>query len=144
MTFAENVNYWQTSRTGPDAWLEKAKREIKRAGGEMAGSAMVEDEFTGRAGFMLAFQIGADRFKLVWPVLKPRRGSIRAAKIQAATALYHEVKAACVKAKFLGARSAFLGYLVLPDGRTAAQTADVELVEALPQMLLAAGGDYAR
>lgn len=90
--FAEDVNYWQTSRTGLDAWLEKAKREIKRAGGEMAGSAMVEDEFTGRAGFMLAFQIGTDRFKLVWPVLKPRRGSIRAAKIQAARRFITKLK----------------------------------------------------
>lgn len=138
--YAEDVNYWQTSRTGPDTWLDKAKKEIKRAEGKVVGSAMVSDELTGRAGFMLAFQIGEDRFKLTWPVLKPKRGSMHAAKIQAATALYHEVKSACVKAKFLGARSAFLAYLVLRDGRTASEATDiVELMEILPQMLLSDG-----
>lgn len=135
---AEDVNYWQTSNSSPDAWLEKAKREIKRAGGTVAGSAIVSDDLTGRAGFMLAFQIGSDRFKMTWPVLKPRRGSLRAARIQAATALYHEVKAACVKAKFLGSRSAFLAYLLLPDGRAASEISDTELAEALPGMLLLA------
>ncbi len=52
---AEDVNYWMTSRTGPDEWLEKAKREIKRTGGQVVGSASVSDEITGQAGFMLAF-----------------------------------------------------------------------------------------
>jgi hypothetical protein len=134
--FAEDVNYWQTSRMGSDAWLDKAKKEIQRAGGQVVGSASVTDEVTGRAGFMLAFQIGEDRFKLSWPVLKPRRGSTVAARIQAATALYHEVKSACVKAKFLGTRHAFLAFLVLPDGRVAAEVGGMELVEALPRMLL--------
>lgn len=140
-TYAEDVNYWQTSRTGPDAWLDKAKKEIIRAGGQVVGSAMVSDEITGQAGFMLAFQIGEDRFKLTWPVLKPKRGSMRAAKIQSSTALYHEVKAACVKAKFLGARSAFLSYLVLGDGRTASEVSDLGLIEVLPGMLLGSGSE---
>jgi hypothetical protein len=131
---AEDVNYWQTSRTGPDTWLEKAKREIKRAGGTVGGSAAISDDLTGQAGFMLAFQIGSDRFKMIWPVLKPRRGSL-----QAATALYHEVKAACVKAKFLGSRSAFLAYLLLPDGRSASEISDTKLAEALPEMLVLTG-----
>ena len=136
---AEDVNYWKTSHTLPDAWIEKAKREIKRAGGEVAGSAMVSDDLTGQAGFMLAFQIGPDRFKMTWAVLKPRRGSLQAARIQAATALYHEVKAACVKAKFLGSRSAFLAYLILPDGQTASEISDTKLAEVLPGMLLLTG-----
>lgn len=102
----------------------------------MAGSATVSDDLAGQAGFMLAFQIGEDRFKLTWPVLKPRRGSMTAARIQAATALYHEVKGACVKAKFLGTRSAFLSYLLLPDGRTASEVSDKIMLEMLPQFLL--------
>lgn len=134
--WAEDVNYWMTSRTGPDEWLEKAKREIKRAGGQVAGSASVSDEITGQAGFMLAFQIGEDRFKMTWPVLRPRKGSSRAARIQSATALYHEVKATCVKVKFLGARSAFFAYLLLNDGRTTSEVSGNELAETLPQLLL--------
>ena len=134
--YAENANYWQTSRTGPDTWLEKAKREIERAGGIVVGSAIVSDDRTGQAGFMLAFEIGPDRFKLTWPVLRPKKGSLFAARIQAATALYHEVKAACVKAKFLGTRSAFLTYLLLPDGQTALEVSGAILSESLPQMLL--------
>jgi hypothetical protein len=134
--YAEDVNYWQTSRTGPDAWLEKAKREIKRSGGIVVGSVIVSDDRTGQTGFMLAFEIGPDRFKLTWPVLRPKQGSLSAARIQAATALYHEVKAACVKAKFLGTRAAFLAYLLLPDGRTTLEISDTTLSELLPQMLL--------
>ena len=132
--FAEEVNYWHTSHTGPDAWLEKAKAEIKRAGGQVVGSAMVSDDLSGRGGFMLAFQIGQDRFKLTWPVLEPQKGRLSAARIQAATALYHEVKAACVKAKFLGPRAAFFGYLLLADGQTTAEVGASSL-ELLPKML---------
>jgi hypothetical protein len=137
--YAENANYWQTSRTGPDTWLEKAKAEIRQAGGTVVGSASVSDDMTGQAGFMLAFQIGEDRFKLTWPVLKPKGGNFKSARIQAATALYHEVKNACVRAKFLGSRSAFLAYLLLPDGRTASETSSVALAEMLPDMLLLSG-----
>lgn len=137
--YAEDVNYWQTSRTGPDTWLEKAKTEIRRAGGTVVGSASVSDDMAGHGGFMLAFQIGEDRFKLTWPVLKPKGSNFKAARIQAATALYHEIKNACVRAKFLGVRSAFLAYLLLPDGRTASETSNTALAEILPKMLLLSG-----
>jgi len=136
---AEDVNYWQTSRTSPDTWLEKAKGEIKRAGGTIAGVASISDEIAGKAGYMIAFQLDGDQFKLIWPVLKPKRGSAHAAKIQAATALYHEVKAACVKVKFLGARTAFFAYLLLPDGRVTAEMAVSEMTNVLPQLLLSDG-----
>lgn len=129
---AEDVNYWKTSRTAPDTWLEKAKREIKRAGGQVLGSGSMTDDVTGRAGFMIAFVLDSDRFALKWPVLQSKSGDLKAARVQAATALYREVKAACVKAKFLGSRAAFFAYLQLPDGRTAAEATMPELVEALP------------
>jgi hypothetical protein len=139
MTYAENVNYWKTGKSSPDTWLEKAKTEIKRVGGVVAGSVIVSDDLTGRAGFMLAFQLGDDQFKMVWPVLKTKTDNLKAARIQAATALYHEVKAACVKLKFLGARSAFFAYLLLDDGRTASEVGGNELAERLPQLLLSEG-----
>lgn len=135
MTYAEDVNYWQTSRTSPDTWLDKAKREIETIGGQVAGEGFVSESLTGRSSFMLAFSIEGDKFKLLWPVLESKTGNIKAARIQAATALYHEVKAACVKAKFLGARPAFLAYLMLPNGKTASEATSEELTAVLPELL---------
>ena len=99
----------------------------------------------GRSAFMLAFKIDDEQFKVVWPVLPSKSGNERAARIQAATMLYHDVKARCVSAKVLGPRAAFFNYLVLPDGRTTVEAASPELVDMLPALfdrsakLLAAG-----
>ena len=136
---AEDVNYWKTGRSSADSWLEKAKKEIKGAGGQVVGSGSFSEDITGRAGFMLAFRLEGEEFAIKWPVLKSKTGDFSAAQRQAATALYHEVKAACVKVKFLGARSAFFAYLMLPDGRTAAEAASPELVEILPAIV---GGNH--
>lgn len=135
--FAENVNYWQTSKASPDTWMERASKEINRAGGSVLGEAFASEPATGRVSFMLAFQIGGDTFKMVWPVLESKSNKAKAARVQAATALYHEIKAACVKAKFLGARAAFFAYLLLPDGRTASQAAAPELLRMMPRLLAA-------
>lgn len=54
-------------------------------------------------------------------------------KAEQAAMLYHEVKNACVKAKFLGNRTAFLSYLRLDDGRTVAQLKNEEFEEVLPE-----------
>jgi len=56
------------------------------------------------------------------------------ARIQAATMLYHDVKARCVSAKVIGKRTAFFSYLMLPDGRSAATVATPELAIQLPEM----------
>ena len=134
--YAEEVgNYWKTSRTSPDRWIEKAREEIAKAGGLMLAEGFGSEPQTGRAAYMLAFELGDDRFKMVWPVLRSKTGHEGAARIQAATALYREVKAACVKAKFVGSRAAFFAYLLLPDGRTASQASAPELLEALPKLL---------
>lgn len=130
---AESVNYWQTSRSSPDTWLEKAKREITKVGGSVIGEGFVSDSI--KSSYLLAFQIGDDQFRMIWPVLKSKGGNLRTARIQAATALYHEVKAACVKAKFLGSRTAFFAFLMLPDGRTASQVATPEIAEIFPPAL---------
>ena len=98
--------------------MDKAKQEIARAGGTVIGEGFVSDQESSH--YLLAFHIGDDSFRMAWPVLEPKSGNLRAARIQAATALYHEVKAASVKAKFLGTRTAFFAFLMLPDGRTVA------------------------
>ena len=53
MIYAEDVNYWKTSRTSPDAWLAKAKREVARAGGQVLAAGCGSDGE--RAAYMLAF-----------------------------------------------------------------------------------------
>ena len=49
--------------------------------------------------------------------------------------LYHDIKAKAVAAKVHGARAAFFQYLLLPDGRTAAQAAAPELTSLWPKLL---------
>lgn len=136
--YAEDVNYWKTSTTAADTWLDKAKREICKAGGLVHGSAVVEEEVSGHAAFALAFELHGERFQIKWPVLQSKGGDLAAAKRQAATALYYDVKAACVKAHFYGARTAFLAHLELPNGCTAAEAANAELMSYLPKLLSAA------
>lgn len=136
MTYADDVNYWKTSTAAPDSWIDKAKAEIKAAGGKVLSDAFGDQE--GRAAFMLEFSFGRDRFRVVWPVLQPRsQKDIRAARVQAATMLYHDVKAKCVSAKVHGMRAAFFQYAMLPDGRTMAQAAEPEIAAMYPKLLSA-------
>ena len=139
--YAEEVNYWQTSRTSADTWLDRAKQEVVRVGGEVIGSGFVTDDQAGKSGFMLAFTLEGENFKMLWPVLESKTGNLKAARIQSATALYHEVKAACVKTKFIGARASFFAYLVLPSGQTASEAGSLELIELLPRLMLGSGGE---
>lgn len=134
-TYAEQVNYWQTSRTSADSWLDKTKKEITAAGGTVLAEGFGSDVGTGRSAYMLGFTLDDQRYKIVWPVLPSKTGNERAARIQAATMLYHDVKARCVAAKAIGSRSAFFGYLLLSDGRAAAEATLPEVVEMLPAVL---------
>lgn len=134
--YAEDLNYWKSGQSSPDTWIDRAKREIVAAGGKVLSEAYGKDE-TGRAAFLLEFSFGAERFKAIWPVLKSRSGNEKAARIQAATMLYHDVKHRCVLVKVFGARQAFFNYLLLPDGRTAAQAATPDLMDLYPKLLTA-------
>lgn len=147
--FAEDVNYWQTSKSSPDVWLERTKRQIKRLDGRVLAEGFGSEPESGRAAFMLAFEVGGDRFKIIWPVLPTRSKKERAAKVQAATMLYHDIKARCVSAAVLGTRAAFFSFLVLPNGRVAGELSTPELTQAIPTLFapaLAAGnvleGDF--
>lgn len=137
---AEDVNYWKTGTSAPDTWIERAKSEIWAAGGSTLGEAYGRDS-EGRAAYLLEFAFDDDRYRAVWPVLTSRTHNERAARIQAATMLYHDVKAKCVSAKVHGARAAFFQYLMLPDGRTAAQLAAPELTQQYPRLLTAGEGE---
>ena len=134
MIDAEDLNYWKSGTSSPDTWIDRAKKEIVTAGGKVLSEAYGKDD-TGRAAYLLEFAFGGERFKAIWPVLKSRAGNERAARIQAATFLYHDVKHRCVLVKVFGARQAFFNYLLLPDGRTAAQLAAPELLDTYPKLL---------
>jgi hypothetical protein len=130
--FAEDVNYWKTSKSSPDIWIGKARRQIEKLGGRVLAEAYGSDSTTGRAAFMLAFEIADDRFKVTWPILISKSGNDRAARVQAATMLYHDVKARCISSAVLGPRTAFFSFLLLPDGRAAMEVSTPELTDAIP------------
>jgi hypothetical protein len=136
MIHAESVNYWKTSRTSSDTWIEKTKRQIEKLGGQVLMEGFSRESVTNRAAFVLAFVIGEDRFKVVWPVLPSKSGNEKAAKVQAATMLYHDVKAKCVSSAVLGARGAFFSFLMLPSGQTAMEMSTPDLVQAIPEMFV--------
>lgn len=132
LPYAEDLNYWQTGRSSPDSWIDKAKKELLQAGFKVLGDAYGMDDVLGRSAYMLSFQLGSDTFKVTWPVLPSRTGKEQAARIQAATMLYHDTKSRCVSAKVLGGRTAFFSYIRLPDGRSAS---DVDMEDVLLQLI---------
>ena len=136
LPFADDVNYWKTSQSGSETWILRAIKEVESLDGTVLSEAFGSSG--GRSAFMLTFQIGGDLFRVVFPVLPTRTGKEtdqRAARVQAATLLYHDVKAKCLIAKILGTRSAFFSYLVLPGGHTAAEATEPELLDHLPLLL---------
>lgn len=137
MIMAEEVNYWKTSKSSPDTWMIRTTRQIETLGGTVIREAFGSER--GRSAFMMEFQIGADRYKVVWPVLPSKSDNDRAARVQAATLMYHDIKARCISAKVLGARTAFFSYLLLADGRPIQLLDSSELLITLPKFLLTEG-----
>lgn len=116
-TSPESLPYWKTSQKSPDYWVGKAKIEVERAGGEVTGEGFMNAK--GTAVYLLVFDLESDSFRIQWPVLQSDEEG--AARRQAATMLFHDVKSRCVAARIHGTRNAFLSYLVLPNGKTPAQ-----------------------
>jgi len=114
---AEGFPYWKTSKSSADSWLEKCETEIKRAGGSVAASGFINSAISGSA-YMIEFDLDSNRFRLVERVLDSRSGDSKAAKVQAATTMYHDLKGRMISARRKGARTVFLAELVLPSGQT--------------------------
>ena len=131
LPFAEDINYWQTSQSSPDSWMDKSKKLIQQLSGTILAEGFGSDS-QGRSAYMLAFEIKGDRFKVIWPVLPSKTRNERAARIQAATMLHHDIKAKAMSATVLGARVAFFNNWMLPDGRTAANASVAELSAGIP------------
>ncbi len=142
--YADDLPYWRTSQKSPEAWIALAGTEIERADGEVLFHGFARHPDSGAWYWLLRFTMGDDTFKIEWPVLavwRETKSSAQDAKRQAATMLYRDVKAMCVKARALGARTAFFAHVEVDGGRTASQLGSRELVSAFPLALPAAPDD---
>ena len=138
LPYAEDMNYWKSGQSAPDKWIDDAIRLIEGLGGEVSSQAFGSEQ-SGKAAYMINFMIDGESFRLIWPVLPVKSGKPSDkihARRQAATMLYHDVKAKCLKAAIFGARTAFFEHLLLPDGRIASQVSNPELVDLAPRLLL--------
>lgn len=135
LPYADEIRYWKTGQSSPDTWIEKTICVIKEMGGSGVSEAFGSSR--GRAAFCLSFEIGDEKFRVIWPVLPVRRAEDeRAARIQAATLLYHDCKAKAIAASVLGARAAFFHALQLPDGRTVGELATAAIAQSVPSSML--------
>lgn len=134
LPYGDEVPYWKTGRSSPDVWVEKTKSVLFRLGVKQVDEAF--GSVNGRAAFMLAFESQGEKFRVCWPVLRVRKPEDEpAARIQAATLLYHDCKAKAVAASVLGLRTAFFAHVALPDGRTMADIATPLLAAQFPKLL---------
>jgi len=126
--YAEDVNYWKTSRSDPDSWIEKTVRLITEKGGVVHhyGAATIN----GSSAFQIEFSIDSDTFRIKWPALKTQTGETRATKVQAATMMYHDVKAKLMNSLIFGAKAGFIQYLLV-DGETVSERQNQETIGKL-------------
>lgn len=135
MNYAEELNYWKSSKSSPDSWIEKTIGVVEQFGGELVSSAFGEEYQTGRAAYMIRFRYEGDTFNIVWPVLPSKTGDSFSARRQAATMMYHDVKSKCLAGKVLGARTAFLPWYEI-DGKPMYQHTDQQLIAETPALML--------
>lgn len=127
--YAEDLNYWKTSKHSPGHWLDKAADFLTECGAEVRTTAKGMND--GQAAYLLEFSVKGDSFRIVWPVLESMRGDVKAAERQAATMLYHDVKSRAIRLAIGGARMAYFEFLMLPDGRTFGQLASEHITDAV-------------
>ena len=133
--YGDEVNYWKTSTKGAESWLADTKKLIHDIGGKVHTEMVASVD--GKTAVMIGFAIEGDNYKVIYPALATRKEADRPAALrQAATAMYYEVKALVVSAKFRGIRGAFHSYLVLPDGRTAGDLTAPQIADAIPTAFL--------
>ena len=135
LPYAEDINYWKTSKSSPDSWIEKSVKQIETLKGKVLTHAFGQDPVSGNSAYMIMFEIGINTFKIIQPVLPTYHGEDAAARRQATTLLYHEVKSRCLRSAITGPQEAFFQYMILPDGRMTSQASIPEIVTGLPLSL---------
>lgn len=135
LPYCDELPYWRTSRTSPDGWIVKTIKLLRDLGADSVSDAFVSAN-DGRATFAIVFTFEGDTFRVVWPVMRIRNPKDESAsRIQAATLLYHDCKAKAVSAKALGVRTAFIGQLLLKNGKTV-QESQLPILEKMSQLRL--------
>lgn len=140
MKYAEDCNYWKTSRTSADQWLDKTCKLIKSFNGKLLSNAFGNDATTNAAAYMVRFSIDGETFQIVWPVMKSKKGDIQSANRQAATMMYHDVKAKCVSAQVLGFRTAFFTWLEI-EGKPMFRLSQNDLLQHSRQLQITSQTD---
>ena len=136
----EKLRYWKTGSGSPDGWVDKTIKILQEYGAVFTGRAHGHDMTTGQEAYMMQFTLEGEKYKIVWPVLEPKKEVDRnASRRQAATMLHHDVKARLMYATVHGTRNAFLPMLIVPDssGRllSMGEVATPELMNRIPKML---------
>lgn len=132
--YAEDLNFWRSGeKRSNDSWMELTQKQIEQLGGKVFATAFGDDG--GHAAYIIGFELGGDRFKVVWPLIKSKCGDVSSERRQAVTTLYHVVKAKCLEVAIRGPRVAFAGDWLLPNGRTVGEMTSEELSHSLPLML---------
>lgn len=133
LPFAKDLPYWRTSSSSVETWLEKIRRLILAADGDVISEAFADQQ--GNRAFLFEFDLAGERFRVTWPVCQISKDEeLRAAKVQAVTMVYHDLKARIVTAKVIGAKRALLSYLLI-GGRTAGDIAEHFDPDSLPRLL---------
>ena len=103
LPYAESVNYYKTGRTAADKKLDQTSRLIEDVGGEIHMKML--GMMYGRSAVILGFTLDGVPHQIAWPILETKRGEkdTTAARLQAATFVYHDVKAKVVSYQVLGA-----------------------------------------
>ena len=128
MPYAEEMNYWKSSKQPPGYWLDKAADFLTDNGAEVRTTA--KGSGNGCVAYLIEFSVDGDAFRIVWPVLESKSGDVKAAERQAATMLFHDVKNRAIRLAIGGARTAFFEFLMLPNGRSVGELSSNEITDA--------------
>lgn len=135
LPYAHDMNYWQTSKSPAGAWIDKSIDLIEKHGGHVLMSA--KGNHMESTAYCIEFTFNDEKFKAVWPVLESKyTNEEKACERQAATMLYHDIKARCMKLAIFGARYTFFDMILLEDGRIAGQLSNDEIINHSAQFLL--------
>jgi hypothetical protein len=135
LPFGDDLPYWKTSKSPADSWVEKTIELLRKLGATEISEAFASSG--GVSSFVIVFRAAGELFRVVWPVLRVRKPEDeKAARVQAATLMYHDCKAKAVAAKALGFRTAFIGQLVLPNNCTVQESAQPMIAQHVKPVAL--------
>jgi len=139
--YAEDLPYWRTGTKYNQA-IDEAVNALNKYGAEISMNGQFSID--GVKVIAIQFKLDGDEYRLVERIILPRKRSgtnDRAAEIQAAAALKHNVKSRLNQYLRNGARNAFMSALILPNGRVAHEESNIGLQRLLIPPAVNALGD---